>query len=183
MDKANFTVDLESAQLTFAGLRILDVLDNASNEALTKLSHDMIVRNGLEYQISICMEEISELATELVMDSSFENTASEIADVFICLHHVTVGYNIGRAVDVVRRTKVKQPQFMSGNNERLLALLDLQKELIKHTNRKKDNMDKIIECTADAYVVLAKLIASRDNLALVYKTIYEKIQRTYMRNK
>ena len=170
-------------QLTSIGENVLTALDEVSQKALSKLSKDMIARNGLDYQISICMEEISELATELVLDTSFENTAAEIADVFICLQHVVVGYNIRRQVNAARRKKIQQPQFMSGNNERLLALLDLQKELIKHTNRKKDNMNKIIERTADAYIVLAKLIISRNNLQQVHKTIHEKIQRTYQRNK
>ncbi|MBD5401056.1 hypothetical protein HDR61_04945 [bacterium] len=183
MNKPSTSVNFKSPYLTYASQSVLHVLDSLSQKALIKLSKDMIARNGLNYQISICMEEISELVTELVLDTSFDNTAAEIADVFITLHHVVVGYDIRRAVNTARRKKIKQPQFMSGNNERLLALLDLQKELIKHTNRKKDNMAQIVERTADAYIVLAKLIISRDNLAMVHKTIYEKIQRTYLRNK
>lgn len=183
MKKQNTDVNSEFKLQEQASQQVFSALDGMSGKALYKLSKDMIARNGLDYQISICMEEISELATELVLDTSFENTAAEIADVFITLHHVIVGYDIRRAVGTMRRNKIKQPQFMSGNNERLLALLDLQKELIKHTNRKKDNMDKIAERVADAYIVLAKLIISRNNLSLVHKTIYEKIQRTYQRNK
>ena len=146
---------------------------------LNQLSKYLIERNGLDFQISICMEEISELATELVLDSSFENTSAEIADVIISLNHVTTGYNI----NAFRTKKIAQPEFMAGNKDRLLTLLDLQKELMKHTNRKKENMDTIIEKTADAYVVLARLIINLNNLPLVQKTMREKIQRTYLRQK
>lgn len=150
---------------------------------LNKLSRDLIERNGLNFQISICMEEITELATELMLDKSFEDTAAEIADVFITLNHVTVGYNIRRTVNASRMQKIKNPQFMAGNNERMLALFDLQKELIKHTNRKKDNMRQIIERTADAYVVLARLIMNFNNFSLVRQITHEKMHRTRMRNK
>lgn len=183
MAKPQVSVNLKSVSLTHASQSVLHVLDSVSQKSLIQLSRDMIARNGLDYQISICMEEISELVTELVLDTSFENAAAEIADVFITLHHVVVGYDIRRAVNAARRKKITQPQFMSGNNERVLALLDLQKELIKHTNRKKSNMPQIIERTADAYIVLVKLIVSRNNLHHVYQTIQEKIARTYQRNK
>ena len=183
MYKNTLIINSKSRELKNLPDNILMSLNFATSKSLDQLSRDMIARNGLDYQISICMEEITELVTELVLDTSFENTAAEIADVWICLHHVTVGYDIGRKVDAAQCAKIKQPQFMSGNNERLLALLDLQKELIKHVNRKKANMPDIIERTADAYIALAKLIISRDNLDLVYNTIYEKVQRTYQRNK
>lgn len=174
---------ISDAYKTESQNRFLDIFNMAPQEILNNLSRDMIARNGLDYQISICMEEISELVTELVLDTSFENTASEIADVFITLNHVTVGYNIQSRVNTLRAQKISQPQFMAGHNERTLTLLDLQKELIKHVNRKADNMNKIIDRTADAYVVLARLIMNHNNQPFVQQIILQKIWRTYQRNK
>lgn len=159
------------------------IFDMVPQSQLDILSQYLINQNGLNFQISICMEEISELATELILDNSFENTASEIADVYITLNHVTYGYNIRRAVDAVRNEKLRNPRFMSGNDERMIALLELQKELLKHMNRRRDNMPIIIDKTADAYIALAKLIIGRNNLPLVQSTAFQKIQRTFQREK
>lgn len=152
-------------------------------EMLDNLSRHVIAKNGLEFEISICMEEISELATELILDNSVQNTAGEIADVFITLNHVTYGYNIQQQVHKNRTEKIKNPELLVGNNARIIALLELQKELLKHLNRKRDNMDAIIDKTGDAYTALARMVIGRNNLPLVRKAIYDKIDRTFRRER
>ena len=160
-----------------------DIFQMVPQPQLNKLSDYLIQQNGLNYQISMCMDEISELATDLVLDRSFADTASEIADVYITLNHVTYGYDIQRTVNSIRRKKIRAPQFMSGNDERLIALLGLQKELLKHMNRRRDNMPAVINATADAYVALGRLIIAHNNMPLVLDTVYQKIQRTFQREK
>ena len=96
---------------------------------------------------------------------------------------LTYGYDIQRTVNSIRRKKIRAPQFMSGNDERLIALLGLQKELLKHMNRRRDNMPAVINATADAYVALGRLIIAHNNMPLVLDTVYQKIQRTFQREK
>ena len=54
---------------------------------------------------------------------------------------------------------------------------ELQKALLKNTNRKKDNLDEIIDETADVYIGLLHVILSYDINGPVAKRVREKLTR------
>ena len=152
------------------------------SDELNNLSRRLINKNGFAYQATICMEEITELMTELLLDNSFENLASETADVIITMNHIIVGYDIWRPVhDIVIPTQQSQQVFQN-DVQKMIALLDWQKELIKNINRGKNNMDQVIKKTALARVALAADIIDRWNLSAVQHHKNQKINRTIERN-
>lgn len=54
---------------------------------------------------------------------------------------------------------------------------ELQKELLKNNNRKKDNLPEIIDETADVYIGLLHVVLSYDINGQVAKRVQEKLQR------
>ena len=54
---------------------------------------------------------------------------------------------------------------------------ELQKELLKNTNRKKDNLPEIIDETADVYIGLLHVVISYDINDAVSKRVREKLER------
>ena len=54
---------------------------------------------------------------------------------------------------------------------------ELQKELLKNNNRKKDNITEIIDETADVYIGLLHVVLSYDINGPVAKRVQEKLQR------
>ena len=54
---------------------------------------------------------------------------------------------------------------------------ELQKELLKNTNRKKDNLPEIIDETADVYIGLIHVVLSYDINDLVATRVREKLER------
>lgn len=54
---------------------------------------------------------------------------------------------------------------------------ELQKALLKNTNRKKDNVDEIIDETADVYIGLLHVILSYNINDSVAKRVREKLTR------
>lgn len=54
---------------------------------------------------------------------------------------------------------------------------ELQKALLKNTNRKKDNVDEIIDETADVYIALLHIILSYNINDSVAKRVREKLTR------
>ncbi len=150
-------------------------LDNVSNITINKYGHN--------HQISMCIEELGELSTELLLNNSAKNTAAETADVYITLNHITYGYDIRKSVITARNNKIQNPQYLTRDDERLISFFALQKELLKNINRGFDNIPEIINRTADAYVALIKSIVERNNMVQVRKIIQSKIERTIERVK
>lgn len=153
-----------------------------AQDKLDSLSKQLIAKNGLRYQISMCLEEIVELHTELLLNNSFDNIASESADMFITLNHVVCGYNIKDNVYDAINKKILNQNFMMQRTDKLVAFMNLQKELLKNINRGKDNKQDITVRTADAYVALAKLIVEQNNFDTVRRAVTEKINRTIKQN-
>lgn len=56
-------------------------------------------------------------------------------------------------------------------------LSELQKELLKNTNRKKDNIPEIIDETADVYISLCHIIVSYNIQDAVQARVMDKIKR------
>ena len=54
---------------------------------------------------------------------------------------------------------------------------ELQKELLKNTNRKKDNLPEIIDETADVYIGLLHVVLSYDINGQVAQRVKEKLVR------
>lgn len=54
---------------------------------------------------------------------------------------------------------------------------ELQKELMKNTNRKKDNIPEIIDETADVFIGLIHVVISYDINDLVATRVREKLER------
>ena len=54
---------------------------------------------------------------------------------------------------------------------------ELQKELLKNTNRKKDNLKEIIDETADVYIGLLHVVISYDINNAVANRVKEKLDR------
>ncbi|MDR0727144.1 MAG: dCMP deaminase family protein [Rickettsiales bacterium] len=148
---------------------------------LNKLSRNLINVNGLEFQVSICMEELSEFVTELLLKNSFDNTSDEAADYIITRNHVVQGYNIGKVVNDMRTKKLLNPNFMQTDDERVVAFLNMQKELLKNVNRKKDNLQEIINKTADADVAFIKTVLERNNYPQIKALVDYKMARTIQR--
>ncbi|MBQ0013210.1 MAG: hypothetical protein KBS86_01395 [Proteobacteria bacterium] len=168
--------------ITPANICFTDALSLVTPEKLDTMSKQLIAKNGINYQISMCLEEMTELHTELLLNNSFDNIASETADMFITLNHVVCAYDIKKTVNNAINQKIQNQNFMTEQNDKLIAFLNLQKELLKNINRKQDNIPNIIVRTADAYVALAKLIVEQNNFDIVRQAVAEKIQRTIQRN-
>lgn len=156
-----------------------DMLFNSNK--LNTLSQNLISKFGFAYEATICMEEITELMTEWILDNSPENLAAETADVIITMNHIITGYNIRPQVsDRVNSIMVGQNLYAT-KSDRMIALLKWQKELIKNINRHKDNRNQIISKTAGARAAIITDIISRDNIAAVQHHINQKIERTIER--
>lgn len=54
---------------------------------------------------------------------------------------------------------------------------ELQKELLKNTNRKKDNLPEIIDETADVFIGLLHVVISYDINGPVAQRVREKLER------
>lgn len=54
---------------------------------------------------------------------------------------------------------------------------ELQKELLKNTNRKKDNLPEIIDETADVFIGLLHVVISYDINGQVAQRVREKLER------
>ena len=150
-------------------------------QSLDHLSDVTIKKYGLNHQISICIEELGELSTELLLNNSAKNTAAETADVYITLNHITYGYDIRKSVIAARDKKILNPNYLTGDNERLISFFALQKELLKNINRGFDNIPEITNRTADAYIALIKSIAERNNMPTVRQIVQSKMARTIQR--
>ena len=149
---------------------------------LDNLSKELIAKNGLEFQILLCVEEFIELETELILNNSLDNIAAECADALITLNHVTYGYNIKQDVANLIDKKILNHNFLTNHDTRTIAMLNLQKELLKNINRKENNIDRIVNQTADAYITVGKTITDTTSLTRVRDFAKKKILRTIQRN-
>ena len=148
------------------------------SHTLYDLSRRLINLNGFQYQATICMEEITELVTELISNDSPDNLAAETADVIITTSHILTGYNIHRPVIDAIGAQLTHTE----PGARKITLLKWQKELIKNVNRGKDNRNEIIAQTAAAMTAVIHDMIDRNNISAVNRHIDEKIKRTIERN-
>lgn len=149
--------------------------------AIHTLSRNLIQVNGLHFQISLCIEEISEYLTEIILLDSPKNIADESADVIVTLGHVSVGYDIKKHVTVQRNNFLSAPETTAKGTDRILALLALQKELSKNINRHVSNVPEITSAAGKAYAALFHTILIHNNLSQVKNSINDKINRTIQR--
>ena len=82
---------------------------------------------------------------------------------------------------------LKQAQQMFGRQYQMGIVVEecseLQKELLKNTNRKKDNIKEIIDETADVYIGLLHVVISYDINDAVGTRVREKLERLQERLK
>lgn len=80
------------------------------------------------------------------------------------------------ATDVLKRS-----QAIFGRDYQMGIVVEecseLQKELLKNTNRKKDNLPEIIDETADVYIGLLHVVLSYDINGQVAQRVKEKLDR------
>ncbi|MDR1338100.1 MAG: dCMP deaminase family protein [Rickettsiales bacterium] len=160
---------------------VLTIAKLFNKRTLNKLSDNLIRVNGLNFQASICMEELTEFVTELLLNNSFGNTSDEAADYVITRNHIVRGYDIGKAVNDTRTKKLLNPNFMQTDGERIVAFLNMQKELLKNVNRRKNNLQEIINKTADADVAFIKSVIDRNNYPQIRALVDYKTTRTIQR--
>jgi len=76
---------------------------------------------------------------------------------------------------------LQRAQHMFGRDYQMGIVVEecseLQKALLKNTNRKKDNVDEIIDETADVYIGLLHVILSYNINDSVAKRVREKLTR------
>lgn len=82
---------------------------------------------------------------------------------------------------------LKQAQQMFGRQYQMGIVVEecseLQKELLKNTNRKKENIKEIIDETADVYIGLLHVVISYDINDAVGTRVREKLERLQERLK
>ena len=171
----NASPNKEPSADCFATLKVFD-----TNE-LNQLSDNLIRVNGKELQSYICTEETNELVREMVLNNSFHNTAQETADFIITRNHVIRAYDIGQAVFETRAKKLLTPNFVTNTTQKIVALLDFQKALIKYVNRNAATLTEITNKIADADVAIVNSIIENNNLPQVKQAIAEKTKRTIER--
>lgn len=159
----------------FATLKIFDTME------LNQLSDNLIRVNGRELQSYICTEETNELISEMILNNSFYNIAQETADFIITRNHVVRAYDIGTPVCEARAKKLLSPNFAKDTNQKVVALLDFQKSLIKYVNRNAATLTEITNKIANADVAIINSIIENNNLPQVKQAITEKIKRTIER--
>lgn len=96
--------------------------------------------------------------------------------------HYAVLHETFPATDIL-----KQAQAMFGRQYQMGIVVEecseLQKELLKNTNRKKDNLKEIIDETADVYIGLLHVVISYDINDAVGTRVREKLERLQERLK
>lgn len=90
--------------------------------------------------------------------------------------HYAVLHETFPAADIL-----KQAQSIFGREYQMGIVVEecseLQKELLKNTNRKKDNLKEIIDETADVYIGLLHVVISYDINNAVANRVKEKLDR------
>ena len=90
--------------------------------------------------------------------------------------HYAVLHSTFPAADVLKRS-----QAIFGREYQMGIVVEecseLQKELLKNTNRKKDNLPEIIDETADVFIGLLHVVISYDINGPVAQRVKEKLDR------
>lgn len=96
--------------------------------------------------------------------------------------HYAVLHETFPATDIL-----KKAQSIFGRNYQMGIVVEecseLQKELLKNTNRKKENLKEIIDETADVYIGLLHVVLSYDINGPVAQRVKEKLDRLQERLK
>ncbi len=156
--------------------------------AADELSKSLIKKNGKSVQLSVAKEEIC----EHVIENSYardkqnaDNLLDEAADMLIVRYHIINAYDFNLDDLAAARNNIlsKINTVKIDLSRRNVAMLNLQKSLMKNTNRGKHNTEEIFENLARADAELFIQILHKHSASEMLKKVNDKITRTINREK
>lgn len=158
---------------------ILNIKNSIDSHPLSELSEFLLMKNGIQFQNFIHLEENSELIVEILKNQNDNDLASELADFFITSKHIDTSFRISEAVEgyafANQRMKVSPKDLC-------ISLSQLNKEVLKNLNRDNNNLDVISFHLGISKLGAYQLVNKKNNLDLVNSEITKKIERTKQRN-